>query len=45
MKKITFLGDIMIEPPVLKAAKRPGGKYDFDGVFDRVRPLLAQRLV
>ena len=31
--KITFLGDIMIEPPVLKAAKRRKGKYDFSGVF------------
>lgn len=39
MKKITFLGDIMIEPPVLKAAKRPGGKYDFTDVFKYVKPL------
>jgi len=38
--KITFLGDIMIEPPVLKAAKRPGGKYDFDDVFKYVKPML-----
>ena len=30
--KITFLGDIMAEPPVLKAAKRKDG-YDFRGVF------------
>ena len=30
--KITFLGDIMAEPPVLKAAKRKDG-YDFGGVF------------
>lgn len=40
MKKITFLGDIMIEPPVLRAAKQPCGRYNFDGVFKRVRPLL-----
>lgn len=40
MKKITFLGDIMIEPPVLKAAKRPGGKYDFNDVFKFVKPIL-----
>lgn len=40
MKKITFLGDIMIEPPVLKAAKRPGGKYDFNDVFKYVKPML-----
>lgn len=39
MKKITFLGDIMIEPPVLKAAKRPGGKYDFTDVFKFVKPI------
>lgn len=39
MKKITFLGDIMIEPPVLKAAKRPGGKYDFSDVFKFVKPM------
>ena len=42
MKKITFLGDIMIEPPVLKAAKRPGGKYDFTDVFKYVKPILDQ---
>ena len=39
MKKITFLGDIMIEPPVLKAAKRKGGKYDFTEVFQYVKPI------
>ena len=39
MKKITFVGDIMIEPPVLKAAKRPGGKYDFSDVFKYVKPM------
>ena len=42
MKKITFLGDIMAEPPVLKAAKKKDGSYCFDGVFARVRPLLAK---
>ncbi len=40
--KITFLGDIMIEPPVLKAAKRRGGTYDFRGVFARAKALLAE---
>ncbi len=39
--KITFLGDIMAEPPVLKAAKRPGG-YDFSGVFAPAKELLAE---
>jgi len=42
MKKITFLGDIMIEPPVLKAARRKDGSYNFDGVFARVKDLLAK---
>ena len=40
--KITFLGDIMIEPPVLKAAKRKGGTYDFRGVFSRAKALLSE---
>ena len=40
--KITFLGDIMIEPPVLKAAKRHGGAYDFSGVFARTKALLSE---
>ena len=39
--KITFLGDIMIEPPVLKAARRRGG-YDFRGVFSRAKGLLSE---
>ena len=38
--KITFLGDIMIEPPVLKAAKQKDGSYNFDEVFTYVKPLL-----
>ena len=37
--KITFLGDIMAEPPVLKAAKR-GERYSFRGVFAQVKDLL-----
>lgn len=40
--KLTFLGDIMIEPPVLKAAKRGGGAYDFRGVFAHTKALLAE---
>lgn len=40
--KITFLGDIMCEPPILKASRRPDGSYNFDGVFDKVRPMLAE---
>ena len=39
--KLTFLGDIMCEPPVLKAAKRSHGTYDFRGVFAPSKQLLA----
>jgi len=38
--KLTFLGDVMCEPTVLKGAKRSGGTYDFDYVFDGVREYL-----
>ena len=37
--KITFIGDIMIEPPVLKAAKQKDGSYHFDEVFARAQGL------
>lgn len=40
--KLTFLGDIMCEPPVLKAAKRSRGTYDFRGVFAPSKQLLAE---
>ena len=40
--KITFLGDMMCEPPVLKAARRRKGRYDFSGVFANVKDLLAE---
>ncbi len=40
--KITFIGDIMIEPPVLKAAKQRDGSYNFDEVFDYARGLLGE---
>lgn len=40
--KMTFLGDIMCEPPVLKAAKRRGGKYDFRSVFAPIKALLSE---
>ena len=38
--KITILGDMMCEPPVLKAAKQKGGNYDFSPVFAKVKPML-----
>ena len=40
--KITFLADIMCEPPVLKAAKRRGEKYDFSGVFAHSKKLIGE---
>ena len=40
--KLTILGDIMAEFPVLKAAKCNCGKYNFKGVFDPSRKLLAE---
>ena len=40
--KITLLPDIMCEPPVLKAAKRRGGKYDFCGVFAHTKELIGE---
>ena len=40
--KLTILGDIMAEIPVLRAAKCRCGKYDFKGVFDPSRKLLAE---
>jgi len=38
--KITVLGDVMCEPPILKASKRKDGSYNFDGMFEKVRPML-----
>lgn len=38
--RITFLGDIMCEPPVLAGARQPDGSYNFDYVFTRAQPLL-----
>ena len=39
MKKITFFGDIMCEPTVLKGAKK-GKTYDFSYIFSGVQSLL-----
>lgn len=39
--RITFFGDVMCEPTVLKGAKK-GKVYDFDYVFDAVRDFMAQ---
>ena len=39
MKKVTFFGDIMCEPTVLKGAKK-GKEYDFNYIFSGVQSLL-----
>ena len=40
--KITFIGDIMCEPSVLKGARQKDGSYDFRPMFEKVKPLLAE---
>lgn len=40
--KITAIGDIMCEPPILKASRKKDGTYNFDGVFEKVRPMFAE---
>lgn len=40
--KITFTGDIMIEPPVLKNAKQKDGSYDFYPIFEHAQSLLSE---
>jgi len=38
--KLTILGDIMCEPPILKASRQKDGTYNFDGTFAKIRPML-----
>lgn len=38
--KITFLGDIACDRPLLEASKIENGQYSFSGVFSEVKPLL-----
>ena len=40
--KITFIGDIMIEPPVLQAARQKDGSYNFDEVFEKAKSLFEE---
>ena len=39
--KITFLGDITCDRPLLAASKNTAGEYDFSGVFSEVGPFLS----
>ena len=40
--KITVFGDVMCEPPILKASRRKDGTYNFDGVFEKVKPMFEE---
>ena len=40
--KITVVGDIMCEPPILHAAKKPDGTYDFSPMYEKVKPLFSK---
>lgn len=40
--KVTVIGDIMCEPPILKAAEKPDGTYNFDAIFSKVSPMFQQ---
>lgn len=42
MIKISFIGDIMCEPLMLKAAGKADGSFDFSPVFAHVKDLLAE---
>ena len=40
--KITIVGDIMCEPPIQEAAKRPDGSYDFAPMYEKVAPMFRE---
>ena len=40
--KITFIGDIMCEPSVLKGAAKKDGSYNFRPMFEKVKGLLGE---
>ena len=42
LKKITVIGDVMCEPPLLAQAKQPNGSYDFLPVFAPLKGLLSE---
>lgn len=39
MKRITIVGDIMCERPVLTAGKQEDGSYDFTPIFEQIKPM------
>jgi hypothetical protein len=38
---LSFLGDVTCDRPMLKAARRPDGHFDFDRSLAELQPLLA----
>ena len=40
--KISFLGDITLDRPMLQAARQKGGAYDFSGMLEALFPLLSE---
>lgn len=42
MNKITFIGDAMCEPMLLKASEKPDGSYDFNGVFRNLKDMFSE---
>lgn len=42
MKRITIVGDIMCERPILHAGKQADGSYDFRPIFAQVKPMFTK---
>ena len=40
--KITVVGDIMCEPPILAGGKQPDGSYDFAPMYEKVVPMFRE---
>ena len=40
--KITIVGDIMCEPPILAGGKQPDGSYDFASMYEKTAPLFRE---
>ena len=41
MKRITIVGDIMCEHPVLKAGMQKDGSYNITQIFEKIKPIFA----
>ena len=40
--KITIVGDIMCEPPILEGAKQTDGSYDFAPMYEKMLPMFRE---